>query len=227
MTLGLGACVNEHPVLESDEQDAAPNAGGSAGQLPAPPFDDCLQALAFGQSGDACTMPFVCSYVEDCCQRFAQCEGGRLTTTSTCEPCPECLLDEECAFGEICRQGQCSACPEMPPCPMEWQTINRNGCAFCVPPSACATGMECAPGETCYPGAACLPGCERDPSCCFGSLCAPLDCPPPENLDCSVIGCPEMYACVFEPPVRFCKCEPMIGWLCNQDMPPGACSMEP
>jgi len=175
--------------------------GGSpaeAGMLQEPSpliWEHCLPALAEGEIGDPCvpeSFGMQCTASIDCKLINVHCEprldgSGILIRKEDVEPScfpppprpSSCVLDEECAPGEWCEGQGCVPCKpiDMPMdvCPDGWLPFDRNGCAWCVPPTECFDPSACGIDGKCVPGLQCLPGC-TSPECCFGNRCVEPGC---------------------------------------------------
>ncbi len=193
-------------------------AGGGPGGKP-PVWTDCLEALR-GADGDACLPEaFPCEFRQGCVVRFAACvpsktlDGYMLTLGSDDRCETQCKADNDCKSGSWCTLGACRPCAAEETCQAPWELIDRNGCGWCVPPSVCRSDSECG-GARCVAGNACPPGCDADPACCNGNLCQDK-CPPPEALDCAVVGCKPDSRCIMSEPVK-CWCDSaQQEWVCG------------
>jgi len=244
---GLGACVSKHTLFETDPasveqggsagktfatggvsssaggQSGTPNSGGDAGADVAPkPWTTCLAAAAQGESGDACVGGFECSFQEDCCDLVTICKSGQLYRSDDCSKCSSttgksCKLDDDCDAGQWCVENACAPCAAKQDCSFGWSSIDRHGCAWCVPPNGCTDDSACS-GLSCYAGQACLPGCAQDLKCCFGNICAEKGCPTTASADCSRVGCAQGTQCTgSNQTTTDCKCDPNSGlFICSQ-----------
>ena len=129
-----------------------------------------------------------------------------------------CSADTDCMSGSWCMQGICTTCGAATDCREGFSPAARNGCSWCAPPNECVTDTSCGDGMQCFPGSQCEPGC-RDLTCCHGNLCGDPECGPPDQLDCSVVGCPDGNACMGTSQARDCRCD-HHQWTC--DMSDGA-----
>ena len=133
-----------------------------------------------------------------------------------------CTTHGQCAFGTVCGDYSCQACPAEPascpgPCAYGFQPllIVRNGCGLCecVPPSQCTGNADCQNGETCYAGTQCQDGCS-DPTCCFGNHCSQPGCEGTRPPLCLAFGCSNGGSCLAACDATSCACDG-AGWICE------------
>ena len=133
-----------------------------------------------------------------------------------------CSLSGQCAFGTLCSDYRCQACPAAPadclgPCEHGFQPLllTRNGCAICecVPPSECRSDADCQNGETCYGGAQCEDACSG-PACCFGNRCSRPGCEGSRPNLCLAFGCSSGESCLAACDATSCECDG-AGWVCE------------
>ena len=129
-----------------------------------------------------------------------------------------CQADTDCFSGNWCMQGTCTTCGAATDCRDGFGPAARNGCSWCAPANECVTDASCGDGMKCFPGSQCEPGCS-ELTCCHGNLCGDPDCGPPDQLDCSVVGCPDGNPCMGSAQAHNCRCD-HHGWMC--DMTDGA-----
>ena len=238
------ACVREHTLFETDPSATGPSGeagdnggttspggngtsagggtepenGGATNATTGAPWvkATCVAALSAGKIGDACSGAFSCSATFDCCQVGVTCKAEQLYVQNACDQCAtSCTVDADCAAGQLCEAYQCVVCPS-DPCPDSWNTVDRNGCAVCVPKNQCKEDLDCGADQKCLPGASCLSGCKSDPACCFGNQCVPTICEPPKEADCVVVGCAAGSACKATSPAVECSCDAKLGtWSCT------------
>jgi hypothetical protein len=238
------ACVREHTLFEQGEDGGAgtggqagseasptagkgsadggtPNAGGTGPGAPGAPWDEksCVAALSLGKAGDACVASFKCTATTGCCQVIALCDAGVLGIQNNCDACvASCTSDGDCGPGRLCDAYECQECTKEA-CPPTWTSVNRNGCAVCVPPNQCKSEKDpaCVDGQICVAGLACLPGCKGDLACCFGNQCAPLSCAPPDTVDCLIVGCAPGSTCKVAGDAVSCACDVKTSkWSCAE-----------
>lgn len=179
----------------------------------------CFEALARGKDGDSCKGIFSCSTVArpptTCCHSQATCgPSGTLTLIGEiCDDCT-CTVDANCPSQFWCTDGKCRRCVQPPPgayCARGLIPYPRNGCTWCVLPNECGMGPPgvppptCSPDEECYAGRTCLPACQNDPGCCFGNICERPGCGGTQEVDCSIVGCPDGLMCAANF-VQECDC---------------------
>lgn len=230
----LTQCVSSYEVLGAASGGVG-STGGSAGmsqggntaggRASLPPWTDCNDALALGADGDPCVGPFPnpCQTpLRDCCRTVVTCSAnGVLNVDPQCEPCP-CALDIDCGPGAWCTDGRCRACAVADTCRIPFAFVDRNGCAYCLPPTKCRDDSDCSAGQRCYSGQTCLPGCaEDDRTCCYGNGCAAPGCGTTAGLDCSLVGCPDGSYCDLLDLDHECACT-SSGWRCAAQ-PPNIC----
>lgn len=133
-----------------------------------------------------------------------------------------CTAHGECAFGAVCSDYRCQACPATPldcvgPCEHGFQPrrLARNGCEMCecVPGSDCGGNADCPSNEICYAGSQCEDGC-NDPLCCFGNRCSPAGCAASRPPLCLAFGCRNGESCLAACDATSCECDG-AAWVCE------------
>lgn len=223
---GLGGGAGSSGTAGTGASSGGTTAGGSAGStsggIPSEWTEStCATAIDRGITGDPCSGTFECqSAVLECCRWSASCVLGQLRLARTCELCA-CKGDADCKTGSWCDKanGNCRACVETPVCLPPFSFIQRNGCAYCIPPDDCQDDGDCNNnGGHCYAGQLCGRDCVNDPSCCFGNRCAAPGCGPTTGLDCSLFGCPDGTYCDIQDVTQRCVCN-QGRWLCTGESP--------
>jgi hypothetical protein len=139
-------------------------------------------------------------------------------------PGDPCSADTDCVSGSWCMQGTCTTCGAATDCRQGFNAVARNGCQWCAPPNTCVTNESCGDGQICYPGDQCEPGCS-DLTCCHGNQCGDPECGPPDQLDCSVIGCPDGNPCMGTAQAQNCRCD-HHQWMCDMSDGANQCEQE-
>lgn len=211
----------EPPSPPQGGTENPPGSGGSGGAMPVF-WGDCLDALR-GHDGDGCDpTAFPCQFQQGCTLRYAACQGdpavgfALIVGTDTSQCSMACTTDGDCVAGNWCIAGTCQPCTKEEMCQPNWEVVDRNGCVMCAPRNQCKDNSGCGMDETCMAGQTCLPGCrQNDPSCCYGNLCVNRACPPPDRLDCSIVGCALEARCIASTPAK-CFCgAPDYVWQCD------------
>ena len=176
-----------------------------------------------------------------CTAASCVCPPGTSTNESIVNGCPlcECIgavckQHADCGSGALCVKNTCQTCDKAPggcptACPFGFkqQVFMRNGCTVCecAPTNECMRDTDCGSNEHCYTGQQCSDGC-KDPSCCFGNLCAVPGCQDTSKVSCTRVGCASGHCldsgkCVT-PPV--CKClAPSQSWWCDETCSDAQC----
>ena len=96
-------------------------------------------------------------------------------------PPPGCVVDADCARGEVCRSGACVTAPSG--CTSNAQCGSGQVCqaGTCVAaPSGCTSSAQCAPGQACVSGQCVTApsGCTSNAQCPRGAVCQAGACVP-------------------------------------------------
>jgi Cys-rich repeat protein len=89
-------------------------------------------------------------------------------------PPPGCVVDADCARGEVCRSGACVTAPSG--CTSNAQCAAGQVCqagACVTPPSGCTSNAQCSAGQVCQAGACVTPPstCTSNAQCAAGESC--------------------------------------------------------
>ncbi|HEY8428296.1 MAG TPA: hypothetical protein VIL20_07975 [Sandaracinaceae bacterium] len=218
----------------------ATDAGGACAPMDVMEGEPCgpteRPARRYRWNGTSCEEIAWCRCVGTDCDGLFGSRGACQRAYARCIP-GGCATDADCAEGaEWCVEGSCVPCDNgglacRIACPAGWSVYTRNGCTpcECAPANDCTSDADCAGTEgrpqRCHAGAFCWDWCPwGDPSCCYGNVCAPADCPAPPPL-CARRGCPQGQTCEFgascEPTT--CTCNDAGEWACTDDCGGGAC----
>ena len=159
-----------------------------------------------------------CTDHENCPARHYCCDALNTYGNRSCKTgcvADSCVLDEDCAYPEYCKNNRCSLLKEC-----ETYSDCKNGLYKCCPvksnrfvklcaldcDNVCASDDDCGPpNECCYSNSChrCYPSCASSSDCPDGELCCHRDKKCTYNSDCGQEACVANSDCVY--PGRYCS----------------------